>query len=136
MDSDHNGKIAVAACRADAVAPGQKLVFDLLGRSVGIFNLGGEFHALANRCPHQGAPVCLGRTRPQVSADNPGDVRFAGEGSIIRCPWHQWEFQIKTGRAVGDPLLRIDTYATEVIDGTVTVYLPVSVQDQSKTTPR
>ena len=122
----HHGKQAVAACPAEAVPPGEKMVVTLLGRSVGIFNLEGKFHALANRCPHQGAPVCLGRTRPQVSADQPGEVRFAEEGSIIRCPWHQWEFHIESGRAVGDPRLRIATYETEVIDGIVTVYLPTS----------
>jgi len=136
MDSRRSGKIAVAACRADSVPPGQKVIVELHGRTLGIFNVGGKFYALANRCPHQGAPVCLGRIRPQVSAERPAEVCFGSEGAILRCPWHQWEFQIETGQAVADPRLRIATYETEEIGGIVTVYLPAPAQVQSKTTPR
>ena len=32
------------------------------GGSIGVFNVGGEFFALLNRCPHQGGPLCLGNT--------------------------------------------------------------------------
>lgn len=134
MDSKRSQKIAVAACRADLVPPGQKVLVQLHGRMIGIFNVGGNFYALANRCPHQGAPVCLGRIRPQISADRPAEVCFGSEGAILRCPWHQWEFEIKTGRAVVDPKLRIVTYETEEIDGVITVYLPAPDQVQSKTT--
>ena len=39
---------------------GRKLV-TIAGRSIGVFNIDGEFYALRNTCPHQGGPLCQGR---------------------------------------------------------------------------
>lgn len=52
-------KYVVAA--VDEMAPGARKIVDAGGRSLGIFNLGGEFFALRNRCPHQGGPLCEGK---------------------------------------------------------------------------
>ena len=40
-----------AVCRANDLAPGARLIVELGGRSVGVFNIGGQFYALHNRCP-------------------------------------------------------------------------------------
>ena len=74
------------------------------GRSIGVFNVGGEYYALRNRCPHQGGPLCEGfqfaplRGRGARRAYRRGDA-----GAIIRCPWHGWEFDVRTGRSWFDP---------------------------------
>ena len=47
-------------CRAEELRPGARVVRDLGGRSVGVFNVGGSFYALHNRCPHRGGALCLG----------------------------------------------------------------------------
>ena len=31
------------------------------GRSIGVFNVQGQYYALRNQCPHQGAPLCRGK---------------------------------------------------------------------------
>ena len=44
----------------EEIPPGERKIVELAGRSIGVFNLGGEFFALRNRCPHQGGPLCAG----------------------------------------------------------------------------
>ncbi len=36
------------------------------------------------------------------------------EGEILKCPWHQWEFDIRTGRALYDETLRVRTYDVRI----------------------
>ena len=58
--------------------------------SMALTNIDGEFHAMDNRCPHQGGP--LGEGSIEVGKD--GDC-------WLRCPWHGWDFDPKTGRPPG-----------------------------------
>jgi 3-phenylpropionate/trans-cinnamate dioxygenase ferredoxin subunit len=100
------------------------------GRSIGVYNLGGEFHALRNLCPHQGAELCKGLVRPLMVADGPEQIDFEREGEIVRCPWHQWEFDIKTGCMIVDPSMRtksyevtVETFGVSVEEGNVVVHV-------------
>src|SRR5437016_4853366 len=43
------------------IPPGSRKIVEIAGRSIGVFNVGGAFYALRNRCPHQGGPLCQGR---------------------------------------------------------------------------
>ena len=88
---------------------------------VGIFNLEGTFYALKNVCAHQGSRVCLGRI---VGTALPSDVyeyKYGREGQILRCPWHEWEYDITTGESLFDPNVRIMSYPVEVVDGEIVV---------------
>ena len=60
---------------------GRKLI-NIAGRSIGVFNVNGEFYALRNRCPHQGGPLGKG----------------ALCGGIVTCPWHGWQFNVRSGQ--------------------------------------
>jgi nitrite reductase (NADH) small subunit len=109
----HGEKFPVA--RVSDIPPGGRLIMDVAGRSIGIFNVRGTFHALRNRCPHQGAQLCLGPLTSLVTADRPGEVRIEREGEILRCPWHGWEFDIATGESVCDPNgVRVKSYPVSV----------------------
>ena len=44
----------------DEIPPGERKIVEIGGRSLGIFNIKGEFYALRNICPHQGGPLCEG----------------------------------------------------------------------------
>jgi len=44
----------------DEIAPGQRKVVEIDGRSIGVFNVDGRYYALRNTCPHAGAPLCEG----------------------------------------------------------------------------
>lgn len=113
----------VFICEAETLPPGARLVREIAGRSIGLFNVRGRFYALHNRCPHRGGPVCLG---PVTGTALPSDVlryAYGREGEIVRCAWHGWEFDIATGRAVVDPTVRARTYPVEVKDGRVYVVI-------------
>ena len=90
----------------------------LRGRSVGVFNVGGEFFALRNACPHQGGPLCQGVLSGLAVPGAPGEYRYVRRGEILRCPWHGWEFDIRTGRSYVDPdTTRVRTYPVELVPG-------------------
>lgn len=72
-------------------------------RAIAVFNIEGEFYALANTCPHEGGPLCEGMITGIALSDGPNDYRIARKGEFVRCPWHGWEFDIKTGQSWCDP---------------------------------
>lgn len=94
-----------------AIPPRERLIVEIAGRSIGVFNVNGEFFALRNRCPHQGGPLCDGPVSGFVSSSGPGDYHLARQGEILRCPWHGWEFDIRTGQSWFDPTrVRVRSY--------------------------
>ena len=111
----------------DEIPPGQRKLVEVAGRSIGIFNVGGEFFALRNLCPHKQGPLCTGFVSGRMLAAAPpssldeGGLEWADEGEIIRCPWHLWEFEIRTGRCLVDASVRVKTYPVTVRDGEVIV---------------
>lgn len=96
------------------IPPGTHKIVEVGGRSVGIYNINGAFHALRNICPHQGAELCKGIVSAYVTSNGPGDFQFDREGEIVRCPWHQWEFDIPTGCMITDAVMRTKTYEVTV----------------------
>ena len=86
---------------ADAPAEGALLMLDLGEHRVGLYRVEGTLHALADRCPHRGAPLCAGRIATPVEAGADG-LELGRPHSIVRCPWHKWEFDITTGRSLVD----------------------------------
>ncbi|MGJ3243698.1 MAG: Rieske (2Fe-2S) protein [Opitutales bacterium] len=104
--------------RPGEIAPGERKIVEIEGRRIGIFNVDGVFYALKDSCPHQGASLCSGKLTGAVKADRPGAYIFGRPGEIIRCPWHGWEFDIKTGRSWFDPRrVRTRCYPTDVVSG-------------------
>ncbi len=85
------------------VQPGNCKLVTVKGRDIGVFNVGGKFYALANRCPHKGGPLCSGRITGLAQSRGPGDYRLIRAGEFLRCPWHGWEFEIATGQSYCDP---------------------------------
>lgn len=87
----------------DEIPTGDRKLVTVAGREIGIFNLGGEFFAIGNRCPHEGASLCKGRIVGLVESTEPGSYQMSRKGELLRCPWHGWEFDIRTGRSWCDP---------------------------------
>lgn len=89
--------------RAADIAPAQRKLVDIADRKIVVFNLGGEYFALNDRCPHEGGSLCTGKLAALTISSKPGEYTWTREGEFIRCPWHGWEFDIRTGRSVCDP---------------------------------
>lgn len=70
----------------------------VLGHPVALFNVGGSFHAVSNVCLHRGGPIGEGTL----------------DGPIVTCPLHGWEYDVRTGKNVSNPLARLRTYAVRV----------------------
>ena len=103
---------------ARELPPGSRRLVTLGGRPIAIFNIGGEFFALLNRCPHQGGNLCEGKLIGLVESSEPGIYRYSREGEILRCPWHGWEFDVRTGKSWCDPArIRTKTYEVAVEPG-------------------
>jgi 3-phenylpropionate/trans-cinnamate dioxygenase ferredoxin subunit len=120
------------------IPPGDRKLFTIRGRQIAVFNLNGEFFGLFNRCPHQGGPMCEGIQGGLIEGTMPGEYRYTRDGEILRCPWHGWEFDIRTGRSVFDPAkVNLRTYPVEVAEGEtltdggyVAETVPVTVEGQ------
>ena len=107
----------VVASVAD-IPPGERKLVSVRGRPIAIFNLGGEFFGLLNRCPHQGGSLCDGVLTGLVEASEPGTYQFTRQGEIVRCPWHGWEFDIRTGLSWCEPSrVQVRTYPVETAKG-------------------
>ena len=91
--------------------PGRKVI-DAGGLEVGVFRLGSDFYAYENRCPHLDGPVCQGKMLPlaleAVEADGTSTGRVFAKGSMnVVCPWHGFEFDIRTGQHPMDQRVRL-----------------------------
>jgi 3-phenylpropionate/trans-cinnamate dioxygenase ferredoxin subunit len=103
---------------ASEIPPGARRIVTLEGRSIGVFNLAGEFFAVRNACPHQGGPLCLGVLSGFAVPGAPGVYEYERQGEILRCPWHGWEFDVRTGQSYFDPgRTRVRTYPVELVPG-------------------
>ena len=111
--------------RVDEIAPGSRKCIQIDGRGVIVFNLKGEFYALSETCPHRGGSLAQGIITGLVKSDAPGEYDYSRAGEIVRCPWHQWEFDIKTGRSWCDPRrLRLMKFDVKVEPGAALVEGP------------
>ena len=87
----------------DQIPRGARLLVTIGNREIGIFNVSGEYFAIGNRCPHNGASLCKGRIVGLVEASEPGSYYFSRRGEFVRCPWHGWEFDLRTGKSYCEP---------------------------------
>jgi nitrite reductase/ring-hydroxylating ferredoxin subunit len=106
----------------DAPAEGDVRLVELAGHRLGLFRVGDRLHALADRCPHRGAPICSGRVTTPIEVAG-SRLRLGRPASVLRCPWHKWEFDIATGRCLVDESLRLRRYAVRVEGDEIVVSL-------------
>ena len=90
----------------DEFATGTRRVVNVDGISLAIFNLGGEYFAIQDVCPHDGGELAKGKL----------------EGEVIICPRHGARFSIKTGAVLSPPAYdSITTFLVRVADGKVQI---------------
>ncbi|HTQ38265.1 MAG TPA: Rieske 2Fe-2S domain-containing protein [Pirellulales bacterium] len=77
-------------------------------RMIALFNVAGEFFALDGVCPHQGGPLGEG----QLS------------GCIVTCPWHGWQFDVRSGQHQLNRTVMQPRFETKVEAGAVWVNVP------------
>ena len=106
----------------DLSEPGSRVIVEIDGTEIAVFNVDGDFYAVANYCVHQAGPLCEGRITGRVAVGDDGwEWTYEDDGKIIECPWHQWKFDITTGDHIDTRRYRAPTYETKVRDGSIFV---------------
>jgi nitrite reductase (NADH) small subunit len=85
--------------------PGCALELVAGDRIVALFHADGQFYALDGVCPHQGGPLGKG----------------ALHGCVVTCPWHGWQFDVRTGQHLTNRSVRHDSFPVKVEAGEVFV---------------
>lgn len=124
----------VVVASVEEVPPGSRKIVDVEGRSIGIFNVDGHYFAVRNACPHAGGPLCQGVTSGIVTSTEPGSYEYRRRGEFLRCPWHQWEFDLRTGQSWFDPAkARVRRYDVEIKDGRELLATPEETDSETGT---
>jgi 3-phenylpropionate/trans-cinnamate dioxygenase ferredoxin subunit len=102
----------VDVCPADELPPGSmKLVERGPFDAVGVYNCGGTYRAIEDRCSHDDGPLCEGDWEP--------------DECVVVCPRHGSRFELATGRPLSLPAFQpVEVFPVEVQDGIVRVELP------------
>ncbi len=91
---------SVRVAKVSEIPRGTAKVVVVLGHPVALFNVDGTFHAVSNVCLHRGGPIGEGTL----------------DGSVVTCPLHGWEYDVRTGKNLANPAARLRTY-TVTVDG-------------------
>jgi len=95
----------VRVVAASELQPGSGMEATVDGQAIALFNVGGEFRAIGNRCIHRGGPLGQGLL----------------EGDVVLCPWHAWGYDTQTGVSTASPEFKVPCYAVRVESGQVCV---------------
>lgn len=106
---------------------GAHKVVEVKGRQMGIFNIGGQLHALPNICPHQTGPVCEGKIVTgtlRCNTETGWKPEWVLDGEVIICPWHGLEYHIPTGRCLAFEHIKLRRYDVRREGDEVVVRIP------------
>ena len=84
----------VKVAEVNELSPGQGKLVQVGGKDIALFNVDGTYRAMDAVCPHEEGPL------------HEGEV----DGDRIICPWHGYDFSLKTGECTLDPELRVMIY--------------------------
>lgn len=78
--------IILGAVKPVKFHPDTEKIVSINERSIGIFNIDGQYHAIRNVYPHQHAPLCLRKVTGTSTFTKPEGYQWDKDGQIIRCP--------------------------------------------------
>jgi nitrite reductase (NADH) small subunit len=90
------------------VPPGSGIVASLENKEYAVFNVDGAFYVIDNTCKHRGGPLGEGEL----------------EGETVTCPWHSWQYNVKTGACLTKDGIKMDAYEVRVEDGEIKIAVP------------
>ncbi|MFB6300155.1 MAG: Rieske (2Fe-2S) protein [Halobacteriales archaeon] len=118
--------------RSDELTDGDRILRDVAGREIAVFQLDGEYYAYLNWCAHQGGPCCEGNLTgtflPVEDADDESDngppsLEWTREGEILNCPWHGWEYDIRSGECLSRRGVTLPSFPVESREDEIVVRL-------------
>lgn len=112
------------ACNLSDLTERKPYIVTINDTDIGVIFVDNEIHAYENFCPHEGGPVCLGdifgRIKVQLGENKEVIKEYVddSEPSLV-CPWHGYEYDVKTGVCVADNKISLRKFPTQVEDGKV-----------------
>lgn len=97
----------VTVGRVEDVPAGRSATVELSnGKELALYNVGGEFFAIENFCPHKGAPLADGKLY----------------GHTVECDWHGWRFDVRTGHCLTNTD-NVESYQVVIEDGWIKILI-------------
>jgi nitrite reductase (NADH) small subunit len=120
------------ACHVSELEERRPLAIDLDGTEVGIILSKGEVYAYENKCAHFGGPVCLGdvfvRIKLKLDENQMALDEYVDENDLrLVCPWHAYEYDLRSGVCTVDPKLRIRKFHAYIKDDQVFIKIEKTV---------
>ena len=105
----------VFVAKAAEFPDGDRRIVQHGAHDIGVFHWEGEFYAYSNMCLHQGGPACEGITIPKVVDIIAEDKTYHGQTfdesqMHFVCPWHGYEYDLKTGECIADRRMKLRKY--------------------------
>ncbi len=97
----------VTVARVEDVPPGTVTTVYAGDEPIALAKVGNEFYATQSACLHLQGPLGEGRL----------------EEHVLSCPWHGWQYDVRTGENEFDRAIALRTYDVRVEDGEVKVAL-------------
>ena len=94
--------------RVGDIPDGQGRAYPVKDWMVAIFNVGGEYFAINDFCPHMGASLAGG---------------YMQEGTVA-CPWHAWRFKVTDGTWCDNPRIKTDSFPVRILGEEIQVHVP------------
>jgi nitrite reductase/ring-hydroxylating ferredoxin subunit len=95
----------VAVARLEDVPPGTVTAVEAGGQPIALANIDGEVYAVQGECLHLQGPLGEGWL----------------EGPVLTCPWHGWQYDVRTGENEFDRAICLRTFPVQVEDGEIRV---------------
>jgi nitrite reductase/ring-hydroxylating ferredoxin subunit len=90
----------IKIANASDLPTGRAMVVEVSGRTIAIFNIGGQFYALDNTCTHRGGPLAEG---------------FVDQNNLtVQCPWHGWTYSLASGDSPFNPMAKVESFEVRV----------------------
>jgi nitrite reductase/ring-hydroxylating ferredoxin subunit len=101
--------------KASEFKDGDRRIIFLGDVEIGVFRSDGQFYAYSNYCLHQGGPACEGliiaKVEERIMPDKTSrGLYFSETETHFVCPWHGYEYDMKTGECVADRRLKLRKY--------------------------
>ena len=98
-------------CRTSELLPGEMVSGQVGPIPVVVVRASdGTLHAMVAKCLHQGGPLDKGRLYEHVTAEDIGEYIPEKNCEILKCPWHGYEYDIRTGCVLTDPSRRLQQF--------------------------
>ena len=108
LDDDQLEYVTVAS--TNEIKTGERLIFDVSGNLIAVFNVAGRYYAIADVCSHDDGSVAEGEVA----------------GKEIECPRHGARFSLETGEALTLPaVVDIPAYPVRVVGDEIQVGIPL-----------